>query len=125
MTTQEKIEVMQAYEEGKQIQARLLYETIGMTGCYDVIKWEDVQTPTWNWDAWEYRIKPEPKEPKYRPYKDFAEFLADWKKHGGWVKDKRDGDIYLQIEFNETKPMILYCHKVWADDGTPCGVKEE
>lgn len=119
MTTEEKIAIMQAYVDGKQIQQ------VQVRWCNETIEWEDAPEPSWNWDEREYRIKPEPKEPTYRPYKDFAEFRADWEKHGGWVKDKRDGDIYLQIEFNEIKPMILYCHKVWADDGTPCGVKEE
>lgn len=54
MTIKEKIEVMKACVEGNKIQMR------------DVNKstWYDVEQPSWNWDACEYRVKPEPVLPK-------------------------------------------------------------
>ena len=51
-TTKEKIEVMQAYLDGKQIQHRTSIHS----------KWENVSEPSWHWYENEYRIKPlEPK----------------------------------------------------------------
>mgnify|MGYP003329924594 CR=1 FL=1 len=50
-TTKEKIEVMQAFEEGKPIQIRINKEDG---------KWFDFkETPHWNWEENDYRIKPE------------------------------------------------------------------
>lgn len=51
-TTQEMIEVMQAYADGKNIQSR---PRIGGGGL-----WSDV-TPMWDWSDCDYRIKEEPK----------------------------------------------------------------
>lgn len=47
-TTTEKIEIMQAFIEGKEIEVRERW-----TG-----EWRDATTPTWNWLANDYRIKP-------------------------------------------------------------------
>ena len=62
MATKEKIAVMQAYEDGKvcQIRTRNVED-----------EWSDfqknAQTNTgWNWERYDYRIKPEEKKPKYR-----------------------------------------------------------
>jgi hypothetical protein len=51
-TTEEKIEVMRAFEDGKPIecQHRLIPE------------WRPDETPTWDWENYEYRVKSEPKE---------------------------------------------------------------
>lgn len=66
MTTQEKIEVMEGFVEGKKIQWRPKFD----------IKWDDcVYGPDWNWNMNDYRIKP---EEKYRPYKDTNELKADF-----------------------------------------------
>lgn len=48
-TTEEKIEIMQAYEDGKEIE------------CEINSAWYDVTNPNWNWDICDYRIKEEPK----------------------------------------------------------------
>lgn len=48
-TTAEKIAVMQAFEDGKEIEH-------SANGVF----WGQSQTPTWNWEALHYRIKPEP-----------------------------------------------------------------
>ncbi|MDO4800917.1 MAG: hypothetical protein Q4A15_02005 [Prevotellaceae bacterium] len=68
MTTEEKIKVMQAYVDGKQIQTRAaLFKG----------NWVDVNIePSWDWMINYYRIK---SEPKYRPYKDTSEMIADYK----------------------------------------------
>lgn len=115
MTIQEKIEVMQAFADGKQIQFKpKTYE-------HD---WIDSKNPDWDWLDKDYRIKPEP-EVIYRPYKDFAEFRTDWEKHGGWAKDDRDCSYVMLHSFECAIAECLMVHFTWADDGTPCGVKVE
>ena len=49
MTTQEKIEVMQAYESGEQIQVKMIYDK-------DV--WRTVKRPIWDWGCCVYRAIP-------------------------------------------------------------------
>ena len=75
--TKERIAVMQAYVDGKQIQ--------GM--CSDG-KWVYVPEPSWSINE-NFRIKP---EPKYRPFKDAEECWQEMLKHQpfGWVKEKGD-----------------------------------
>ena len=75
--TKERIAVMQAYVDGKQIQ--------GM--CSDG-KWVSVPEPSWSING-KFRIKP---EPKYRPFKDVDECWQEMLKHQpfGWVKEKGD-----------------------------------
>lgn len=58
MTTKEKIEVMQAYLDGKQIQTRRLRRDKG--GWAD---WPNEGEPVWDFWSCEYRIKPEPRIP--------------------------------------------------------------
>jgi hypothetical protein len=50
---QHRIEVMQAFEDGKQIQ----YNNKATGGK----RWCDGLSPVWDWTASDYRIKPEPK----------------------------------------------------------------
>lgn len=47
MNTREMIAVMQAYEDGKQIEAKLLSDP----------DWYSVEKPLWDWDSFVYRIK--------------------------------------------------------------------
>lgn len=49
MMTKEKIEVMQAYESGEQIQI----------SNADKNEWGDIEDPSWNWVMYKYRIKPQ------------------------------------------------------------------
>ena len=61
--TAERIEIMQAFVDGKQIEFK---DSMG--------RWCEAKNPLWNWDSKrEYRIKP---EPKYRPFKDAEWVLA-------------------------------------------------
>ena len=56
MTTQEMIEVMQAYDRGEEIE-------MGHTDD-DEGEWASVEVPIWNWGVFDYRVKP--KEPKFK-----------------------------------------------------------
>lgn len=106
MTTKEKIAVMQACVDGKQIQ--IIY--------YDDDKWVDWHSetdPVWNWGRCEYRIKPE--EPKYRPYKDTDEMIADFCNRFKtpflaeheipliWMRSERNGSVTLVTRYS-TRP---------------------
>lgn len=94
-TIQEMVDIMQAYQEGKQIQ------------IYDKIhnQWIDDE-PNWNWGLHEYRIKP---KPKFRPFKSVDEFLEAQREHGGGLinilDDEviNDTDIYISINGNVYK----------------------
>lgn len=118
MSTAEKIAVMQAYEEGKQIQC--LYEEI----------WKDMdKEPVWNWGLVEYRVKP---EPCVRPY-TFEELVEAIKEHGIAVQSKREDTIHTIMSVNRNVVGFL-CgaesfhsfleNNIWLD-GSPCGVVEE
>lgn len=53
--TAECIKVMQAYVEGKQIQY----------ADAETEDWIDIESSEWDWDNYDYRIKP---GPSYRPF---------------------------------------------------------
>lgn len=61
-----KIGVMQAFKEGKVIEYR------NMLGS-----WYSSTDPMWNWDKYDYRVKPEPKEDWLVEYHQYGE--AMWK----------------------------------------------
>lgn len=70
MTTKEMIEVMQAYERGEQIEYR---EAAYDCNSLEEDDWLNLESkPIWDWNGFEYRIKP---QPTYRPYKNAEEFL--------------------------------------------------
>ena len=52
MTLREKIETMQAFERGEEIECNSLYTP----------KWTTTSAPAWNWNDFCYRIKPKPKQ---------------------------------------------------------------
>lgn len=60
-TTEEKIAVMQAFVEGKKIEASNGQNT----------RWCECVTPRWNWDMYEYRVKKEPRVFYIPAYKGF------------------------------------------------------
>lgn len=135
-TTKEMIEVMQAFVDGKTIQSRR----------YNFEEWEDIIycIPTWNWDVFEYRIKPEQKVPKYRQYKNVIEFIDDYKERFNhqtiWLRGGvgcNNGLRLLVIGFDSDKNDVAIGGLGWFGmeplfkefvylDGTPCGklVKE-
>ena len=53
MTPQEIINVVQAFEEGKEIE---------YLGKHTNNKWRTVETPGWNFDLFDYRVKQKEKE---------------------------------------------------------------
>lgn len=79
--TKERIAVMQAYVDGKQIQWE---RSDG--------KWVYVPEPSWSINE-NFRIKP---EPEYRPFKDADECWQEMLKHEpfGWVKEKDNKPSY-------------------------------
>jgi len=58
MTTKEMIAVMQAFEDGKQIE----YKYHGIENA----PWEYVEKPEWNWYGCDYRVTHEPAKPRFR-----------------------------------------------------------
>lgn len=125
--TKERIAVMQAYVDGKQIQVESSDS-----------KWADVPEPSWSING-NYRIKP---EPKYRPFKDAEECWQEMLKHHpfGWIKGKEDGHYSMVTTVDaaagEGKKHIdisgdylcsldetMSCYTF--ADGAPFGVKEE
>ena len=125
--TKERIAVMQAYVDGKQIQVESSDS-----------KWADVPEPSWSING-NYRSKP---EPKYRPFKDAEECWQEMLKHQpfGWIKGKEDGHYSMVTTVDaaagEGKKHIdisgdylcsldetMSCYTF--ADGAPFGVKEE
>lgn len=72
MTTAEKIAVMQAYLDGKQIQ---------FNNNNEWKDWTIPLEPTWNWVDYDFRIKPEEK-PKRMTSRQLAEWIG--KGNGEW-----------------------------------------
>lgn len=134
--TKERIAVMQAYVDGKQIQVESSDS-----------KWADVPEPSWSING-NYRIKP---EPKYRPFKNTEECWQEMLKHQpfGWIKEKGDKPSYellACVSENDEAPISFASYgsavgmgvtvrsncefsKTFNGftfaDGTPFGVKEE
>lgn len=128
MTTKEKIEIMQAYLDGKIIQSKI-------TG-YSDDSWKDLQSdlePTWFWDQFDYRIKP---QSEYRAYKDADEFVANVESKalpGIWVKETSNGSMTLMVTaFNNSGIWLgignyytfysAFLHFKYID-GSPFGMK--
>ena len=123
----ELLPIIQAFAKGKDIE----YRTKGSNE-----NWKKVtQIPELSFKSFEYRIKP---EPKYRPFKDAKECMAEMLKHQpfGWItsqgaffyiiyiEDKLFGygsacGTILHSEFNDVLKSFTFA------DGTPFGVKIE
>ena len=122
-TTKEMIEVMQAYEEGEQIQI-------------DTTEWSDTNNPWWNWSDFDYRVKP---NKKYIPFETPEEFLVAYRKHGEFIENNETGEkmnayvdkngiVILSTALNctytfESLGTLFGCYKF--SDGTPCGKEVE
>ena len=120
--TKERIAVMQAYVDGKQIQGK----------CSDG-KWADVPEPSWSING-NFRVKP---EPKYRPFKDAEECWQEMLKHQpfGWIKCRgcyfnivAVTDVYAYLSEADGSAILLASKNSYNDntfaDGAPFGVKE-
>ena len=123
MKVSEQIAIMKAYEDGKTVEGKHYGET-------DWKILEYVENYLFDFVANEYRIKP---FPKYRPYESVEEAFNDAKKHGFWMQNV--DRMYLRFidgfHINKNSDIFIcdYCVDdildmfVWADDGSPCGVK--
>ena len=124
MKVSEQIAIMKAYEDGKTIEQK----------CFDDrTEWESIvylEDFPFDFVKNEYRIAT---EPKYRPYESVEEAFNDAKKHGFWMQNvdrmylrfidgfhiTKNNDIYL-CDYCADDILDMF---VWADDGSPCGVK--
>lgn len=125
--TKERIKVMQAYVDGKDIEA------------WDKVKqtWELVIEPSWA-DFGKYRIKP---ETTYRPFDNAQECIEELKKHEpfGWVKHRPhvgdccspitgircDGVVdFIELREDWLRPSTVFEYYTFLD-GTPFGIKVE
>lgn len=124
LIAENRIAVMQAYVDGKQIQFFNEY-----TG-----EWENIHTPNWLRDT-SYRVKP---EPKCRPFKNANECWQEMLKHEpfGWVKCRgcyfnivAVTDVYAYLSEADGSAILLASKNSYNDntfvDGAPFGVKEE
>ena len=123
MKVSEQIAIIKAYEDGKSIERRALF-----TSEWKSI--DNINNYQFNFAEYEYRIKP---VPKYRPYESVEEAFNDAKKHGFWMQNV--DRMYLRFidgfHINKNSDIFIcdYCVDdildmfVWADDGSPCGVK--
>lgn len=121
--TAERIEIMQAFVDGKQIEFK---DCMG--------RWWEAKNPLWNWDSErKYRIKP---KPKYRPFANIEECWQEMQKHNpfGWIKYKTDNVYsffvkvdkdYVYLAVNEYWSFETSFKKYTFADGTPFGIKEE
>ena len=123
MKVSEQIAIIKAYEDGKTIERRALF-----TSEWKSI--DNINNYQFNFAEYEYRIKP---VPKYRPYESVDEAFNEAKKHGFWMQNV--DRMYLRFiegfHINKNSDIFIcdYCVDdildmfVWADDGSPCGVK--
>ena len=78
-----------------------------------------------------YLIEP-PVEPKYKPFESVEKAMEAIKKHGGWVKDKKNNVQLLVVGFDDANVFFLgngyscsytclFLDYVFVNDGSPCG----
>lgn len=106
--------VMQAFKEGKTIEFKD-NRSVGN-------EWKRGVKPTWDWNYFDYRVKP---EPKYVPYDSVTEVEKD-----KWIM-RKGSNIIDKITSIDREDNTVY-YGVWEDlqhlfekytyeDGTPCG----
>ena len=123
----EAAKVMEAYANGKKIQCNY--------NIQDNEGWVDTDNPSFNWDKYVYRIKP---EPEYRPFKSQEECWSEMLKHQpfGWVFEAitnhykniatvRDYDLILCGSAGFSTDFNIMFRDLKFADGTPFGIKEE
>mgnify|MGYP004496177791 CR=1 FL=1 len=126
MKVSEQIAIMKAYADGKTIEKK----------GQDDTEWksiEYIEDYPFDFFCEQYRVK---QECKYRPFVSVDEAFNEAKKHGFWVKEKNIKYLRAVNSFDncgsgELKyidgqyPSYYLKYFVWADDGSPCGVKIE
>ena len=123
MKVSDQIAIIKAYEDGKTVEQRAYF-----TSKWKIVDY--VENHTFDFASYEYRIKP---EDKYRPYESVEEAFNEAKKHGFWMQNV--DRMYLRFidgfHINKNSDIFIcdYCVDdildmfVWADDGSPCGIK--
>ena len=120
----EAAKVMEAYANGKKIQCNDNHLGNG--------EWVTTDNPSFNWDKYAYRIKP---ESKYRHFKSQEECWNEMLKHHpfGWVKEISSEMLYLINGISNESIVIMEDINSFKEamniyefkDGTPFGIKEE
>lgn len=111
--TKRAVEVMNAYINGKEIE----YKNA-------ICDWESTNSPCWNWDSLDYRVKP---QSQYVPYDDVSEVQRD-----KWVRHKDSTILQPIIAIDREKEYHIRIGITWYtlkqflgqfvyEDGTPCG----
>ena len=123
---QDRINLMQAYVDGKQIQYFNRLEG----------KWEDTTDPRWSQGS-SYRVKP---EPNYRPFRNVEECWQEMRKHQpfGWIKSNEDGHYAMVTTVDDVegeKYIAISGNNLWSfddtmnnytfADGEPFGINED
>lgn len=114
---QNKINVMQAFIDGKQIESKHI--------CLN--DWADTKNPLWQWGIYEYRVK----QKNYRPFETIDEVFDAMKLHGGILcYDKSTMNPHcLSINTKQVfvngyaVPFDELLEKYLFKDNTPCGVE--
>ena len=105
MSTEDKIAVMQAFEDGKDLEVANKGEE----------RWVSTVMPIWNWVAYNYRIKPAPASQLDRIKAEYAEFEVVelvWDDRGLWtMKDHGCYDsAYLHTTAQSMKGFHMYVY---------------
>lgn len=127
MSLDEQIEIMMAANRGEYLERRGFKPGDGWG------EWSQMgqcQHEQFNFMRYEYRIY---KEPKCRPFSGLTELIQAVRSHVPFVKAKDKMKCYAITCFGNTNLELSYDGfvsyegllkgYVWADDGTPCGVK--
>ena len=94
MTTREKIEVMESFERGDEIEIRLSL-TLGT--------WEKEILPIWNWSEYDYRIKPKPKQVVV-----IEKWLVWLVNLGQYTVIEDAKEAFEQVEYKKVKLLATY-----------------
>ena len=133
-TTKEMIEVMQAYVRGEEIEERYFDESKDY--------WVACGTPIWDWNNFDYRVKP---KTKYVPFDTAEEFLEAQREHGDGLISIDDNGVVKAHDISISPDGSVYEHgeNQWTStceyvgdikdlledykfaDGTPCGKEVE
>ena len=110
----EMIEVMKAFDEGKEIECRFIGN--------DAEQWCKFYTSNWNWEDFDYRIKPEP------VYMTCEEIFDKFQEQGVMaLREKFGGNIVAvnTIDFKEQKIIIVDVTKIdYPDKRVTFGIFE-
>ena len=118
-TIKEMTDIMLAFDRGEQIEFR-----------YREIEWRDTNKPIWDWNHFDYRVKP---KTKYVPFETAEEFLEAQRNNGYLVSNKgkfleayingRDTIIISNSYSREFELISLndLFRNYGFKDGTPCG----